>query len=451
MPEEKKHSQTDLYQILQVDNEADLATIKEKYLQLALLYHPDKPTGDLQKFKDVCLAYKVLSNKKRRKEYDATLAATVDELRDKENRDVEYHQSDQFLKVDEETGERKFDKDAFKDKFEESRTVQEREEMERMNKDLEEKQATAPKTLDELMAERDRDLNTFQEAQGPAVLNPNNFDASIFNQMFNDMKSRKQELAPVEEVGEGEGFTGEIGEPAGLPAGMGGVDGMGGGIFGRIGSGGLGGIGSGMTDGGLQFGSTPFGQVSSNDHQGMFEQPAPEILDEIRQKASTYQHDDNIMHIKDQLHTEEAKASYHQDMEARFAQMQANFNEHAYMDKDKYIVKPGMLDNPLGDAELFQTQILGLDAVKESVNNSSNQTEVANTEPENNVNAEPQVNTVPEEQSNVPNTQAPPAAEQNFLAHYGIRYVNRQSVPISYGEQAPTESVQQDNNDVELF
>ena len=74
-------SQVDLYKILGISRDADKVEIKEKYLQLALLYHPDKETGDLQKFKDVCLAYKVLSSKKRRKEYDQALASTFGELR----------------------------------------------------------------------------------------------------------------------------------------------------------------------------------------------------------------------------------------------------------------------------------------------------------------------------------------------------------------------------------
>jgi len=421
---EEKHSQTDLYQILQVENDADLATIKEKYLQLALLYHPDKPTGDLQKFKDVCLAYKVLSNKKRRTEYDATLAATVDELRDKEARDVEYHQTEQFTKLNEE-GERVFDEDSFKQDFEVNRTVQEKEEMERLNKEMEEKQTAAPKSLEEILAERDRDLTAIHETQA-AMLNPQNFDPSIFNQMFNDMKSRKQELSPVEEVREGEGFTGEVGEPAGLPASMGGGDGLGSGF-----GGGLSGIGAGMVDGSLQFGSTPFGQVSANEHQGMFEQPAPEVLDEIRQKASEYKSDPSLVYVKDQLHNEEDKKAYYDEMEDKFAQMKADFEKNAYMDKDQYIVKPGMLDNPLGDPELFQTQILGLDAVKRSVEDSV--TEVTE-------------NQAPEATQITMPTQNVEAPVRSFLApghHYGVRYVNGNLVPINSVEEQPQVQEQQ--------
>jgi molecular chaperone DnaJ len=63
----------DYYAILGVDKEADSATIKKKYRQLARELHPDKTKGDKKledKFKEVSEAYDILSDDKKRAEYD---------------------------------------------------------------------------------------------------------------------------------------------------------------------------------------------------------------------------------------------------------------------------------------------------------------------------------------------------------------------------------------------
>lgn len=63
----------DYYAILGVDNKADGATIKKKYRQLARELHPDKTKGDKKledKFKEVSEAYDILSDEKKRAEYD---------------------------------------------------------------------------------------------------------------------------------------------------------------------------------------------------------------------------------------------------------------------------------------------------------------------------------------------------------------------------------------------
>jgi molecular chaperone DnaJ len=63
----------DYYAILGVEKKADGATIKKKYRQLARELHPDKTKGDKKledRFKEVSEAYDILSDDKKRAEYD---------------------------------------------------------------------------------------------------------------------------------------------------------------------------------------------------------------------------------------------------------------------------------------------------------------------------------------------------------------------------------------------
>jgi molecular chaperone DnaJ len=63
----------DYYAILGVDKKADGGTIKKKYRQLARELHPDKTKGDKKledRFKEVSEAYDILSDDKKRAEYD---------------------------------------------------------------------------------------------------------------------------------------------------------------------------------------------------------------------------------------------------------------------------------------------------------------------------------------------------------------------------------------------
>lgn len=61
----------DYYQILGVDKQASKDDIKKAFRKLAHKYHPDKKGGDESKFKEVNEAYAVLSDDKKRAEYDA--------------------------------------------------------------------------------------------------------------------------------------------------------------------------------------------------------------------------------------------------------------------------------------------------------------------------------------------------------------------------------------------
>jgi molecular chaperone DnaJ len=58
------------YDILGVKKNASEDDIKKAFRKLAQQYHPDKAGGDEKKFKEVSEAYSILSDKKRRAEYD---------------------------------------------------------------------------------------------------------------------------------------------------------------------------------------------------------------------------------------------------------------------------------------------------------------------------------------------------------------------------------------------
>lgn len=64
-------AQRDYYQVLGVEKNASKDDIKKAFRKLAAQYHPDKKTGDETKFKELSEAYAVLSDDKKRAEYDA--------------------------------------------------------------------------------------------------------------------------------------------------------------------------------------------------------------------------------------------------------------------------------------------------------------------------------------------------------------------------------------------
>ena len=65
----------DYYEVLGVDKNADEATLKKAYRQLAKKYHPDVNPGDKEaeaKFKEATEAYSILSVPDKRKQSDQT-------------------------------------------------------------------------------------------------------------------------------------------------------------------------------------------------------------------------------------------------------------------------------------------------------------------------------------------------------------------------------------------
>ena len=69
------------YTELDVPIEASLETIKQRYRTLAQMHHPDKG-GDEELFKCIKLAYEILSDPVRRKQYDITGETTTTNAKD---------------------------------------------------------------------------------------------------------------------------------------------------------------------------------------------------------------------------------------------------------------------------------------------------------------------------------------------------------------------------------
>ncbi len=62
----------DLYEVLGVSRNADTSEIRKAYKELSMKWHPDRPGGDPEKFKEVSHAHEILSDDNKRQMYDMT-------------------------------------------------------------------------------------------------------------------------------------------------------------------------------------------------------------------------------------------------------------------------------------------------------------------------------------------------------------------------------------------
>lgn len=61
------------YDYLEVSRFASQETISAAFRSLSTKYHPDKKTGDQEKYKDITAAWAVLKDKKSREKYDTVM------------------------------------------------------------------------------------------------------------------------------------------------------------------------------------------------------------------------------------------------------------------------------------------------------------------------------------------------------------------------------------------
>ncbi len=61
------------YKLLNVPENASIDEIKKNYRKLSLEFHPDRPNGNAEKFKQINEAYEILSNPQTRQQYDMSV------------------------------------------------------------------------------------------------------------------------------------------------------------------------------------------------------------------------------------------------------------------------------------------------------------------------------------------------------------------------------------------
>jgi DnaJ-class molecular chaperone len=66
------------YEVLGVPENVTPEQLKKQYRRLSLEYHPDRPTGNATKFKEINEAYETLSDDIKRKQYDRSLQPQMD-------------------------------------------------------------------------------------------------------------------------------------------------------------------------------------------------------------------------------------------------------------------------------------------------------------------------------------------------------------------------------------
>ena len=206
--EKNAHAQRDLYEILGVKHDASQEEIKRCYNELVLLYHPDKG-GDPKKFKDLQIAYKILSNEKNRKLYTDSLSSTFSEIagqyRDEksgDHRSLSYDVCDDDFTKASTDEEKKEKKDAFMHKFDSSRDQKERDLFDQMHKELDTKQVVKSSnvpTYEQLLRQQE------DEVIPPTIncLMSEKFDVNLFNQIFEQNKHTQcKDLEPYGDVRE---------------------------------------------------------------------------------------------------------------------------------------------------------------------------------------------------------------------------------------------------------
>lgn len=189
------NKETDFYQILGIKQDATQEEIKRSYNEQVLLHHPDKG-GDPKKFKDVQIAYKVLSNEASRRVYTSSLASTFTDLKQEYcDQPQGYIKSENdFTSGSDEMIRLK--RDQFMKEFESSRKPDELIQLNKMRQEAEEKTKTSTvPTYQDLLLEESSSVPIIE-----CILNEG-FNANLFNLMFEKNKAiQNTNIATYQEV-----------------------------------------------------------------------------------------------------------------------------------------------------------------------------------------------------------------------------------------------------------
>lgn len=185
----EKRRFTDFFDLLEVDRDATKEDVQKAFMVKATVWHPDKAENDKDReyytkiYQDLQTAYKVLSNEHSRKQYmDAQQTTDMEFLR--AERDVGYGTTDMFR-----TESGKFDEQAFKEAFEQSRDQKEIEALHNLESKYKHNEVVTDNDYKSLLARRDEDLANLKD-ETAQVFTADDFNADTFNRAFDFMKER---------------------------------------------------------------------------------------------------------------------------------------------------------------------------------------------------------------------------------------------------------------------
>jgi curved DNA-binding protein CbpA len=179
MSEETKKT-TDLYSLLELNEDFTDEELENNYKKLRKTYHPDKG-GDSKKFIELKIAYKVLSDPERRKKYKSSLAKTFQELKSDYSVPLAYEKLTEDNEI------------LFKDK---SKKMNDKWNEKTTN--LVDESINVSVALKDLIKNRDSEI--FNQNQSSEFFSKK-FDSNTFNFLFNKYRSTESKgITLVEEV-----------------------------------------------------------------------------------------------------------------------------------------------------------------------------------------------------------------------------------------------------------
>jgi curved DNA-binding protein CbpA len=189
----------DYYDLLGLSRDSPSLTpqkIKTAFMTKALQWHPDKASTPedipvyTKVYEDLQQAYKILSNEETRRQYTDAQQTTNFELT-KQDRDLSYQKSDQYVKVTSQGY--KFDRDTFVADFEMTRDKDDRKMLESLTERT--KMPVTKTEFQQYLQSRDQDIEI------PRLFKEE-FDSGVFHQAFEYVKATQPSRGLEEYSGE---------------------------------------------------------------------------------------------------------------------------------------------------------------------------------------------------------------------------------------------------------